>query len=617
MITRVNEQERTPRGAGDAGYNMIKLFRFFHAKEWVYICISVLFIVLQVQLDLTLPDYMSEITTLIETEGSEMSDVLSAGGKMLLCALGSLASAVIVGYLAARTSANFSMSVRDGVYSNVMSFSDEEVGKFSTASLITRTTNDITQVQMFVSMGMQVIIKAPIMAVMAIAKISAKNWQWTALTAAAIVFIVALLAILMVFALPKFRRIQGLTDNLNRVTRESLTGILVMRAYNAEEYQNSKFDAANKELTDNNRSAYVAMSLMNPGLNLAMNGLSLGIYWIGAILISNVAVTGLEAIAERVELLSEMVVFMQYSMQVVMAFLMLVMVFLMMPRALVAAGRINEVLGCHPRIKDGRRKSGADGVTGEVEFKNVSFRYPESDGKGGGDVIHNISFKAERGQTVALIGATGSGKSTIVNLIPRIYDATEGEVIIDGVNVKEYTQKSLHEKIGFVPQKAFLFSGTVEENVGYGIDASADGSKENIRRAVEIAQSKEFVESPAVGYDGYVAATGSNFSGGQKQRLSIARAVAKNPEILVFDDSFSALDYKTDKNLRSALKSETSGTTNIIVAQRIGTIMDADRILVIDNGQIVGDGKHDELMKKCDVYREIAHSQLSEEELGA
>ncbi|MCD8003783.1 MAG: ABC transporter ATP-binding protein/permease [Clostridia bacterium] len=596
---------------------MIKLFRFFHAKEWVYICISVLFIVLQVQLDLTLPDYMSEITTLIETEGSEMSDVLSVGGKMLLCALGSLASAVIVGYLAARTSANFSKNVREGVYSNVMSFSDEEVGKFSTASLITRTTNDITQVQMFVSMGMQVIIKAPIMAVMAIAKISAKNWQWTALTAAVIVFIVALLAILMVFALPKFRRIQGLTDNLNRVTRESLTGILVMRAYNAEEYQNSKFDAANKELTDNNRSAYVAMSLMNPGLNLAMNGLSLGIYWIGAILISNVAVTGLEAIAERVELLSEMVVFMQYSMQVVMAFLMLVMVFLMMPRALVAAGRINEVLGCHPRIKDGRRRSGADGVTGEVEFKNVSFRYPESDGKGGGDVIHNISFKAERGQTVALIGATGSGKSTIVNLIPRIYDATEGEVIIDGVNVKEYTQKSLHEKIGFVPQKAFLFSGTVEENVGYGIDASAEGSKENIRRAVEIAQSKEFVESPAVGYDGYVAATGSNFSGGQKQRLSIARAVAKNPEILVFDDSFSALDYKTDKNLRSALKSETAGTTNIIVAQRIGTIMDADRILVIDNGQIVGDGKHDELMKKCDVYREIAHSQLSEEELGA
>lgn len=600
-----------------AGSNMIKLFRFFHAKEWVYICISVLFIVLQVQLDLALPDYMSEITTLIETDGSEMSDVLSAGGKMLLCALGSLASAVVVGYLAASTSSNFSKSVREGVYSNVMSFSDEEIGKFSTASLITRTTNDITQVQMFVSMGLQVIIKAPIMAVMAIAKISSKNWQWTALTAGAIVFIVALLAILMVFALPKFRRIQGLTDNLNRVTRESLTGILVMRAYNAEEYQNSKFDAANKELTDNNRSAYVAMSLMNPGLNLAMNGLSLGIYWIGAILISNVAVTGLEAIAERVELLSEMVVFMQYSMQVVMAFLMLVAVFLMMPRALVSAGRINEVLECHPKIKDGRRKSGADGIVGEVEFKNVSFRYPESDGKGGSDVIHNISFKAERGQTVALIGATGSGKSTIVNLIPRIYDATDGEVIIDGVNVKEYTQKSLHEKIGFVPQKAFLFSGTVEENVGYGIDTNADGSDENIRRAVEIAQSKEFVESPAIGYDGYVAATGSNFSGGQKQRLSIARAVAKNPEILVFDDSFSALDYKTDKNLRSALKSETAGTTNIIVAQRIGTIMDADRILVIENGQIVGDGKHDELMKKCDVYREIAHSQLSEEELGA
>ncbi len=597
---------------------MLKLFKYFRAKELIYICIAIVFIVLQVQLDLTLPEYMSEITTLIETEGSEMNEVLVAGGKMLLCALGSLASAVIVGYLAARTSANFSKNIRDGVYTNVMSFSDEEMGRFSTASLITRTTNDITQVQMFVSMGLQSIIKAPIMAVMAIAKISSKNWQWTALTGGGVVFIIAVLAVIMVFALPKFRRIQGLTDNLNRVMREGLSGILVMRAYNAEDYQNSKFDKANSELTDNNRRAYTAMSVMNPGLNLAMNGLTLGIYWIGAVLISNVAITGLEAIAERVELLSEMVVFMSYSMQVVMAFLMLVMIFLMMPRALVAAGRINEVLDCRPRIKDGKRTSGADGVTGEIEFRNVSFHYPHASGEDGGDVIHNISFKAKKGETVALIGATGSGKSTIVNLIPRIYDATEGEVIVDGVNVREYTQKALHEKIGFVPQKAFLFSGTVKGNVGYGIEEKSDGEvDENITRAVRIAQSEEFVNSPSVGYDGYVAATGSNFSGGQKQRLSIARAIAKKPEILVFDDSFSALDYRTDRNLRSALKRETAGTTNIIVAQRIGTIMDADRILVIEDGRIVGDGRHEELMKNCSVYQEIAYSQLSKEEIGA
>lgn len=587
---------------------MLKILKYLRAKEWVMILLSVLFIVGQVRLDLKLPEYMSEITTLVQTEGNEMSDVLTAGGKMMLCALGSLVLAIALGFMSAQIASRFSFRLREGVYNKVMSFSDEEINRFSTASLITRSTNDITQVQMFVVMGFSVLIKAPIMAIMAIEKISTKNWQWTALTVGVILFVCLILVFIMIFAVPRFKKIQTLTDNINRVTRENLTGLLVVRAYNAEEYQENKFDNANNELTKTNLEANIAMSVMNPGLNLAMNGLTLGIYWIGAVLISNTV--GIAALAERVVIFSDMVVFMNYAMQVIMAFLMLIMIFIMMPRVSVSAQRLNEVLDTTPRMKNGTRTEGLTDMKGEVEFRNVSFRYPDS----GGDVIRNISFTAHRGETVALIGATGCGKSTIINLIPRMYDATFGSVLVDGVDVREYSYKALRDKIGFVPQKAFLFSGTVAENIGYGENGLSD---EDMRKAAEISQAKEFVESDDVGYDGHVAQSGSNFSGGQKQRLSIARAVAKKPEIYVFDDSFSALDYRTDRILRTALREESKGVTNIIVAQRIGTIMDADRILVIEDGRIVGNGTHKELMQSCEVYREIAYSQLSKEELDA
>ncbi len=588
---------------------MIALLKNLRVREWLLVVASIVFIVIQVQLDLKLPDYMSEITTLVQTEGNEMSQVLAAGGKMLLCALGSFASAVIVGFFASQVASRFSMRLREGVYNKVMSFSSEEINRFSTASLITRSTNDITQVQMIVAMGLQVIIKAPIMGVMAVCKISTKSWQWSALTAGVIVFLCIVIVVLMVFAVPRFKRIQWLTDNLNRVTRENLTGLLVVRAYNAEGYQEGKFEDANETLTRTNLQANIAMSVMNPGMNLAMNGLTLGIYWIGAILISNVAMTSMTAFADRINLFSEMVVFMSYAMQVIMAFVLLVAIFVMMPRALVAVNRIREVLNTQPTIQDGNETEGVDDAEGEIEFRHVSFHYPDA----GGDVLHDISFTAHKGQTVALIGATGCGKSTIINLIPRMYDATDGQVLVDGRDVRDYSQTSLHDKIGFVPQKAFLFSGTVAENIGYGEDGLADVW---MRKAVSIAQATDFVESEECGYDGVVAQTGSNFSGGQKQRLSIARAVAKQPEILIFDDSFSALDYKTDRALRTALKQETAGTTNIIVAQRIGTIRDADLILVIEDGRIVGSGTHEELMRECGVYQEIAYSQLSKEELG-
>lgn len=585
---------------------MLRLFRYMQKKEWIFIGVSILFIVLQVQLDLKLPDYMANITALVQTEESQMADILNAGGKMLLCAMGSLVSAVIVGFFAAQISARFSMSLREKVYNKVMSYSDEEINRFSTASLITRTTNDITQIQMVVAMGMQVIIKAPIMAVMAICKISTKNFQWTALTIGVVIFIVCVQTCIILFALPRFKKIQWLTDDLNRVTRENLTGLMVVRAYNAEEYQTEKFEGANRKLTKTNLEAHLVMSVMNPGINLAMNALTLGIYWIGAYLINNVVITGLESIQNRIGLFSDMVVFVAYAMQVVMAFLLLVMIFIMMPRAMVSAKRINEVLETEVRMKDGTASEGEKGLKGQIEFQNVSFRYP-----GGGDVIHNISFTARQGETVALIGATGCGKSTIVNLIPRIYDATEGQVLVNGKDVKEYSGKALREKIGFVPQKAYLFSGTIAGNVGYGKE---EMETEEIKRAVEIAQASEFVGED---YEKEVAQMGGNFSGGQKQRLSIARAVAKKPEILVFDDSFSALDYKTDRILRSQLKRELKDATKIIVAQRIGTIQDADMILVVDEGRIVGKGTHESLMKDCEAYREIAYSQLSKEELGA
>ncbi len=589
---------------------MLRILKHLRWKEWLLVAACVVLIVGQVQLDLALPDYMSEITRLVQTEGSQMSDILLAGGKMLLCALGSMLLTVCTTFFTAQIASRFSARLRGEMYRKVVGFSNEEINRFSTASLITRTTNDISQLQMFFSFGMQSLIKAPIMAFIAVGKISTKSWEWSLLTGGVIAFVCVLLVFIMLYAVPRMKKMQTLTDNLNRITRENLTGLQVVRAYNAENYQEGKFAKANEEMTRNSQQANIAMSVMNPGMNLAMNGLTLGIYWIGAALISAIAVTSPAAMMERIGLFSDMVVFMQYAMQVIMAFLMLVMIFVMLPRVTVSAGRVNEVLDTKARIVDGKETQGKPGMKGEIEFRDVSFRYPDADG----DTIHHISFTAHHGQTVALIGATGCGKSSIINLIPRLYDATSGQVLVDGVDVRDYTQDALRSKIGFVPQKAFLFSGTVSSNVGYGEDNASDAA---IRKAVSIAQAAEFVESPDVGYSGTVAQGGSNFSGGQKQRLSIARAVARDPEILVFDDSFSALDYKTDHALRQALREQTSGTTNIIVAQRIGTIRDADCILVIEDGAIVGKGTHRELMESCKVYQEIAYSQLSKEELAS
>lgn len=589
---------------------MLRILKHLRWKEWLLVAACVVLIVGQVQLDLALPDYMSEITRLVQTEGSQMSDILFAGGKMLLCALGSMLLTVCTTFFTAQIASRFSARLRGEMYRKVVGFSNEEINRFSTASLITRTTNDISQLQMFFSFGMQSLIKAPIMAFIAVGKISTKSWEWSLLTGGVIAFVCILLVFIMLYAVPRMKKMQTLTDNLNRITRENLTGLQVVRAYNAENYQEGKFAKANEEMTRNSQQANIAMSVMNPGMNLAMNGLTLGIYWIGAALISAIAVTSPAAMMERIGLFSDMVVFMQYAMQVIMAFLMLVMIFVMLPRVTVSASRVNEVLDTKARIVDGKETQGKPGMKGEIEFRDVSFRYPDADG----DTIHHISFTAHHGQTVALIGATGCGKSSIINLIPRLYDATSGQVLVDGVDVRDYTQDALRSKIGFVPQKAFLFSGTVSSNVGYGED-NASGAA--IRKAVAVAQAAEFVESPEVGYSGTVAQGGSNFSGGQKQRLSIARAVARDPEILVFDDSFSALDYKTDHALRQALREQTSGTTNIIVAQRIGTIRDADCILVIEDGAIVGKGTHRELMESCKVYQEIAYSQLSKEELAS
>ncbi len=589
---------------------MLRILKHLRWKEWLLVAACVVLIVGQVQLDLALPDYMSEITRLVQTEGSQMRDILLAGGKMLLCALGSMLLTVCTTFFTAQIASRFSARLRGEMYRKVVGFSNEEINRFSTASLITRTTNDISQLQMFFSFGMQSLIKAPIMAFIAVGKISTKSWEWSLLTGGVIAFVCVLLVFIMLYAVPRMKKMQTLTDNLNRITRENLTGLQVVRAYNAENYQEGKFAKANEEMTRNSQQANIAMSVMNPGMNLAMNGLTLGIYWIGAALISAISLTSPAAMMERIGLFSDMVVFMQYAMQVIMAFLMLVMIFVMLPRVTVSASRVNEVLDTKARIVDGKETQGKPGMKGEIEFRDVSFRYPDADG----DAIHHISFTAHHGQTVALIGATGCGKSSIINLIPRLYDATSGQVLVDGVDVRDYTQDALRSKIGFVPQKAFLFSGTVSSNVGYGED-NASGAA--IRKAVAIAQAAEFVESPEVGYSGTVAQGGSNFSGGQKQRLSIARAVARDPEILVFDDSFSALDYKTDRTLRQALRQQTGGTTNIIVAQRIGTIRDADCILVIEDGAIVGKGTHRELMESCKVYQEIAYSQLSKEELAS
>ncbi|MGN0576788.1 MAG: ABC transporter ATP-binding protein [Ruminococcus sp.] len=585
---------------------MVKIFRNLRKREIGLILLSVIFVAVSVWLDLKLPDYMSEVTMLVKTEGSTMSDVLKAGGKMLLCAFGSLVAAIIVGFFAAQVAAGFSSRLRSRMFSKVGNFSMEEINGFSTASLITRSTNDITQIQNFVAMGLQVMVKAPIMAVWAVCKILGKSWQWTAATGGAVVFLMAVIATVLTFAYPKFKKVQTLTDNLNRVTRENLTGIRVVRAYNAEEYQEKKFSKANDELTDTNIFVFRFMSVMMPSMNIVMNGISLVIYWIGAFLINKAQAM------DKITVFSDMVVFSSYAVQVIMSFVMLAMIFIMMPRAAVSAKRINEVLDTVPNIKEGSLSESNPENAGTVEFRNVSFRYPNA----ADNVLENISFTAKKGETVAFIGSTGSGKSTLVNLIPRFYDATEGEVLVDGVNVREYKSEVLNNKLGYVPQKAVMFSGTVASNVSYGKNPNNPGNiPDEVKNAVEIAQGTEFVEKMPDTYNSQIAQGGTNISGGQKQRLAIARAVYRKPEILIFDDSFSALDYKTDRILRSALKKETSDTTTLIVAQRIGTIKDADKIIVLDEGKMAGMGTHSELLKNCEVYRQIALSQLSKEEL--
>ena len=584
---------------------MLKIFKYLKKKELIMVAASILFIVGQVWLDLKLPDYMSEITKLVTTEGSHISDVLTEGAKMLFCALGSVAMSVIVGFFAAKIAAGFSKRLRSMLFKKVSDFSMEEINGFSTSSLITRSTNDVTQVQMLIAMGLQVMIKGPILAVWAVCKILGKSWQWTAVTGGAVLVLFIIIGIALIFAFPKFKVIQTYTDNLNRVTRENLMGIRVVRSYNAEGYQQKKFEKANEDLTYTHLFTGRVMSIMSPGMQLIMSGLSLAIYWIGAHLINAAAMN------DKIDLFSDMVVFSSYAIQVVMAFTMMVMIFIMAPRASVAAKRINEVLETKPNIVNGNLKSASKDIKGEVEFKNVSFKYPDA----ADYILKNISFKAKRGQTVAFIGSTGSGKSTLVNLIPRFYDATEGEVLIDGVNVKEYNLESLYNKLGYVSQKTVMFSGTVSSNVAYGENGLGEYSEETVKRAVSIAQASDFVEGMENQYEAAVAQGGANLSGGQKQRLSIARAVCRKPEIYIFDDSFSALDYKTDRVLRSVLKKETADTTSIIVAQRIGTIKDADMIIVLDEGKIAGRGTHEELMKTCDIYRQIALSQLSKEEL--
>lgn len=597
---------------------MLRICRYLSKAEVGQLIIGLLFVVAQVWLDLKLPDYMSEITALVETEGSAMSDIWIAGGKMLLVALGSGACSVIVGFIAARVSASFSQRLRSLEFRKVESFGPAEMNRFSTASLITRSTNDVTQIQMFITMGLQMLVKAPIMAVWAVCKIVGKGFEWSVATGVAVVVMLALVAVLMAFVMPKFRRMQALTDNINLVANENLTGLRVVRAYNAEPYQEAKFSAANKELTDTQLFTNRAMAIMLPAMNTVLNGLSLAVYWIGAYLIDSAG------LPDKLTLFSNMVVFSSYSVQVIMSFLMMSMVFVLWPRADVSAQRVLEVINTEPSVVDGSRRDGEPGVTGSVEFRDVSFTYPDSREP----MLEHISFKAERGQTVAFIGSTGSGKSTLINLVPRFYDATAGQVLVDGVDVRDYAIDALHDKIGYVPQRAILFKGTVASNVAYGGDTDGtpqsdaatepDASMlEAVRAACDVAQASEFVDRMEGGYDAPIAQSGSNVSGGQKQRLSIARAIYRHPEILVFDDSFSALDFKTDREVRDALAEEVKDSTKLIVAQRIGTIMDADLIVVLDDGKVVGEGTHKELLDTCPVYRQIAESQLTPEELAA
>lgn len=581
---------------------MFKLFKNFTKKDIAAIITCIALIVFQVWLDLRLPDYMSEITKLVQTEGSTIGEILVQGGYMMACAFGSLLSSFVVGYIASKLSANFSYTLRGKIYNKVLSFGTEEIKNFQTSSLITRTTNDVTQLEMIIAMGLQMLIKAPIMAVWAVSKILNKSLQWSLLTGLFVVVLLVVIGIIMIIVLPRFERVQKLIDNINNVTRESLTGIRVVRAFNAEDYQENRFGKVNEDLTKMQLFNQKTFAIMMPLMQAVMQFLTLGIYFIGAYLIEAAMMS------DKITLFSDMVIFSSYGMQVIMSFLMLAMIFMMWPRAQVSARRINEVLDSDIHIKDGN----FDGKTAEVgcvEFKNVSFKYPDANEY----LLRNISFKVNKGQTIAFIGSTGSGKSSLINLVPRFYDVTDGEVLVDGVNVKDYTLKALHDKIGYVPQKAVMFTGTVKSNVCYG---NKSVSEEEMKKAIDVAQGTEFVSKMDKTYDAHIARGGTNVSGGQKQRLAIARAIAKKPEIYIFDDSFSALDYKTDSVLRGELKKYTGDATNLIVAQRIGTILNADIIVVLDKGQCVGMGTHKELMENCPVYKEIALSQLSKEELN-
>ena len=622
---------------------MFRIMKYLSKAEIGQMLIALVTIVGQVYFDLKLPDYMSDITTLVETPGSDMKDIWIAGGKMLLISLGSVACAIITGYIAARVAASFTQRLRSLEFRKVESFGPAEMSKFSTASLITRSTNDITQIQMFITMGLQLIVKSPIMAVWAVCKIAGEGFEWTVATAIAVVILLVAVVILMALVMPKFKAMQRLTDNINLVARENLTGLRVVRAYNAEDYQESKFTKANKDLTDTQLFTNRTMAIMMPLMNTVMNGLMLAVYWIGAYLIEAAELT------DKLTVFSNMVVFSSYSVQVIMSFLLMSMVFVLWPRADVSAQRVMEVLNTEPIVKNGTKRA-ADiaktGQTGTVEFRNVSFTYPDSREA----MLQGINFKAEKGQTVAFIGSTGSGKSSLINLVPRFYDVSAGQVLVDGVDVRDYDMVALRDKIGYVPQRSVLFKGTVAGNISYGdkpgendaveladtstsagrkrealqlaTDAANDGKltdeqMSRVKAAADVAQASEFVNRMDGGFDSPIAQGGSNVSGGQRQRLSIARAVYRHPEILIFDDSFSALDFKTDRAVRDALAKEAKDSTKLIVAQRIGTIMNADRIVVLDEGKVVGQGTHRELLENCEVYRQIAESQLSESELTA
>ena len=582
---------------------MFKILKNLNKKQKVLIIFSIILICLQVWLELKMPDYMATITTLVETEGSKMIDIIKNGSMMLLCALGSLTTSILTGYLLAYVTCNFSLNVRKNIFKKVEELSTHDIKEFSTSSLITRTTNDVTQIEMFLGMGLQLLIKSPITAVWAVTKILNKSWEWSTITGIAVLILLSVVAVLIAVVVPKFKIIQKLTDKINNVTRENITGVRVIRAFNAENYQENKFSKVNKDLMSTHLFTQTRMAIIQPIMYLVLNGLTLTIYFVGAILIKNAM------FANKLTLFGNMIVFSAYAMQVIASFLMLAMIFMILPRAEVSAKRINEVLEKEPSIKEGS----FDGETkekGTVEFRDVSFRYPDADEY----ILKDIDFKANKGETVAFIGMTGSGKSTLINLIPRLYDATVGEVLVDGVNVKEYKEEALNNKIGYVSQKAVLFDGDVNFNVSFG-ESKKEITDKKIKEAIKVAQAKDFVEDMDDKYESHIASSGTNISGGQKQRLSIARAIARDPEIYIFDDSFSALDYKTDSTLRKELNEYTKDATVLIVAQRIGTIMNADKIIVLNNGEVAGTGTHKELLKTCKIYKEIALSQLTEEEL--